>query len=130
MGVLLGTVGAAVALAVDAEVTEEDAPAILSAIRRPIHSLCDAENSLSARGSSTIPEERESRGYRLGSNNNSQRHPKREREREQRLPTRWQQRQSRGYRLGGNNNIQRERESKGYTVRDTRRERERAKATD
>ena len=49
--------------------------------------------------------ERESRGYRLGGNNDSQRHPKRERE--QRLQTRWQQRQS-----------------------ETPKERERAEATD
>ena len=54
VGVLLGTVGAAVVLAVDDEAAGEDTPAILSAIRRPIHSLCDAENSLSARGSSFV----------------------------------------------------------------------------
>ena len=55
--------------------------------------------------------ERESRGYRLGGNNNSQRHPKRERE--QRLPTRWQQRQSE---TPKERERERERESRGYRL--------------
>ena len=54
VGVLLGTVGTAVALAVDDEVAGDETSVILSAISRPIHSLCDAENLLSARGSSSI----------------------------------------------------------------------------
>ena len=54
MGVLLGTVGAAVALAVDDKVAGDKTSAILSASSRPIHSLCDAEKSLSARGSSSV----------------------------------------------------------------------------
>ena len=74
----------------------------------------------------TVRDTQRERGYRIGSNNNSQRHPKRERE--QRLQTRRQQRQS-------ETPEEREREQRLQTRRQQRQsetpeERERAEATD